>query len=93
MTGSSTTIRIPADMHETLRQLADERESTLQGVLVDALELYRRDRFLRRVNDGYAALRAEPAAWKAHLAERATWDATLADGFAPPRPAVRRKKR
>jgi predicted transcriptional regulator len=89
----STTIRIPADMHETLRGLAEEHQSTLQGVLVEALELYRRDRFLRRVNDGYAALRAEPAAWKAHLAERATWDTTLADGLPAERPGVRRKKR
>ena len=89
---SSTTIRIPADMHETLRGLAEERQSTLQGVLVEALELYRRDRFLRRVNDGYATLRAEPVTWKAHLAERATWDTTLADGLPAERPGVRRKK-
>jgi len=80
-------------MHATLRDLAEERQSTLQGVLVEALELYRRDRYLRRVNEGYAALLAEPAAWKADLAERATWDTTLADGLPAQRPRVRRKKR
>jgi hypothetical protein len=29
----------------------------------------------------YAALRADPEAWAAELAERALWDATLLDGL------------
>ncbi len=90
---SSTTIRIPTGMHEALRGLAEERQSTLQGVLVEALELYRRERFVLRVNAGYATLRDEPEAWTTHLAERATWDTTLADGLPVERPRPRRKRR
>jgi bifunctional DNA-binding transcriptional regulator/antitoxin component of YhaV-PrlF toxin-antitoxin module len=43
---------------------------------------YRRQ-FLDEVNRGYAALRQDPDAWEAELAERATLDATLLDGFDP----------
>jgi predicted DNA-binding protein len=93
MKSSSTTIRIPTEMHQTLRGLAEERRSTLQGVLVEALELYRRERFVLRVNAGYAALRDEPQVWRTHLAESALWDTTLADGFPAERPLLRRKKR
>lgn len=39
-----------------------------------------RQRFLEQVNDGYAALRADPEESAVHTAEIAEWDATLADG-------------
>lgn len=93
MRAATTTIRIPAELHEELRGFAEEGNSTLTGVLVEALELYRRERFVARVNAGYSLLREEPAVWKEHLAEREGWDATLEDGL-PERPKRRpRKKR
>ena len=93
MKSASTTIRIPTEMHEELRGFAEEEHSTLTGVLVEALELYRRERFLARVNAGYSLLREEPAAWKDHLAERKAWDSTLADGVPAPSKPPRRRKR
>ncbi len=81
MKSASTTIRIPTEMHEELRGFAEEGHSTLTGVLVEALELYRRERFVARVNEGYSLLREETAAWNAHRAERDAWDATLEDGL------------
>ncbi len=43
----------------------------------------RHKRLLEETNRGYAALRADPAAWQAELAERSIWDATLQDGLDP----------
>ena len=93
MKSASTTIRIPTEMHEELRGFAEEENSTLTGVLVEALELYRRERFVAGVNAGYSLLRKETAAWKDHLAERKAWDSTLADGVPKVTKPPRRKKR
>ena len=93
MKAASTTIRIPTEMHEELRGFAAEGNSTLTGVLVEALELYRRERFVARVNAGYSLLREETVAWKDHLAERNAWDATLEDGLPAEMKRPRRKKR
>ena len=93
MKSASTTIRIPTEMHEELRGFAEEEHSTLTGVLVEALELYRRERFVARVNAGYSLLREETAAWKDHLAEREAWDSTLEDGVPKVTKPPRRKKR
>jgi hypothetical protein len=59
------------------------------GVSVEAaLEQAVRDQYDRKfwdaVNAGYAALRADPAAWAEVEAERKLWDNTLADGLGPP---------
>jgi len=44
------------------------------------IEEYRRQRILQEANAAYAALRENPKAWKAELAEQKEWDSTLADG-------------
>ena len=93
MKSASTTIRIPAEMHEELRGFAEQEHSTLTGILVEALELYRRERFVARVNAGYSLLREETAAWKGHLAEREAWDSTLEDGVPKKTKPPRKKKR
>jgi hypothetical protein len=93
MKSASTTIRIPTEMHEELRGFAEEEHSTLTGVLVEALELYRRERFVARVNAGYSLLQEETAARNDHLAERNAWDSTLADGVPAPSKPPRRRKR
>jgi hypothetical protein len=49
--------------------------------LDDAAEELRRRQFLERLNDGYAALRADPRTWQAIEDERGSWDATLCDGL------------
>jgi hypothetical protein len=43
----------------------------------------RHRRLLEETNRGYAALRADPEAWRAELAERSIWDAALQDGLDP----------
>ena len=92
MKSASTTIRIPTEMHEELRGFAEEENSTLTRVLVEALELYRRERFVARVNAGYAKLREEPEAWATDRAERDTWDSTLEDGLPKAVPSRRPRR-
>ena len=53
----------------------------MQAVLDEAIDHYRRDKFLDEVNTAYAALRSDAKRWNAELAERALWDKTLADGL------------
>jgi len=55
----------------------------MSAVLVEAIEQYRRKRFLEQMNTGFAALRADPRAWKEELEERRLWDAALMDDLAP----------
>ena len=67
---SSTTVRVSEPTHRTLRELSEQLGESMQGILEQAVEDYRRKRMLERANAGYAALRAEPDAWKDELAER-----------------------
>ncbi|MEO5741924.1 MAG: toxin-antitoxin system protein [Vicinamibacterales bacterium] len=52
----------------------------MQTLVERAIETYRRKRILEAANRTYAALKANPEAWKEELAERALWDNSLADG-------------
>jgi hypothetical protein len=64
-----------------LARLAKETGQTHQQLIDAALKAYERDLYLDRVNEAYAALRADPAAWREELAERKAWEATLQDGL------------
>jgi hypothetical protein len=74
------TVRIRKETQTTLRELAVKEGKPMQTILDLALEEYRRQRFLQEANAAYAALRNNPEAWKAELAERKEWDETMADG-------------
>jgi predicted transcriptional regulator len=78
---ASTTVRVSEHTHELLRKLAAATGEPLQQVLERAVEHYRRQQFYAEFNAAYERLRADPVAWEEELAERAEWDATLADGL------------
>jgi predicted transcriptional regulator len=78
---ASTTVRVSEHTHELLRELAATTGEPLQKVLERAVETYRREQFFAELNAAYARLQADPVAWEEELAERAEWDATLADGL------------
>jgi len=93
-----TTVRIREPAHAKLRALAVAEHRPMNDVLEEAIETYRRIRFISDVNAGYAALRRDrraAAAWKREISDL---DATLLDGLpseepgreAPPKP--RRRK-
>jgi mRNA interferase MazF len=56
----------------------------MQAVIENALELYRRQRFLEETNRAFEALRADAEAWRAEEEERAAWDTTLPDDLHGP---------
>ena len=75
-----STVRIRKETQNILRELAVNEGKSMQAILDLALEGYRRQRFLQEANAAYASLRKNHKAWKAELAERKGWDATMADG-------------
>jgi hypothetical protein len=77
----SLTVRITRSAHAKLRSLAEESDESMTEVLDKAIEAYRRSRFLVGLNEDFAALRRDQAAWEDELRERGVWDATLSDGL------------
>lgn len=78
---ASTTVRVSRQTHTVLGELAKESGLSIQEVLAQAVEAYRRQQWLAAANAEYAALRANPDAWAEEEAERRLWDATLMDGL------------
>ena len=78
---ASTTVRVSEHTHELLHKLAAATGEPLQKVLERAVENYRRELFYAEFNAAFERLKADPVAWEEELAERAEWDATLADGL------------
>jgi hypothetical protein len=76
------TIRISDGAHGTLREMSRAEGKPMAALLDEAVEAFRRQRFLEQVNAAYAALRADARAWEAIEGERREWDATLPDGLA-----------
>ena len=74
-------VRVTEKAYRLLNQLAKERGLPMTRTLEEALECYRRQLFLKRANEAYAALRADPQAWAEELEERRAWEGTLADGL------------
>lgn len=77
----STTVRISQETREALRELAEQMGEPMHKVLARAVEAYRRQYILEISNAAYAALRADPEAWREEQQERQEWDSTLADGL------------
>jgi predicted transcriptional regulator len=78
---TTTTIRVSLRTRDLLQELAQTSGSSMQAVLEQALEQYRRQQLLEETNAAYAALRAAPEAWAGLEQERLAWEQTLADGL------------
>jgi hypothetical protein len=78
---ATTTVRIDETTHAILRELARDMNVSMREVLAQAVEAFRRTRFLDEANAAYARLRADPQAWAEELEERRLWDNTLMDGL------------
>jgi predicted transcriptional regulator len=77
----SATVRISQTALQALRQIAAQAGEPMQAILDKAIEAYRRQLFLKKANEAYAALREEPEAWQEEIAEREAWDVILSDGI------------
>ncbi len=80
----STSIRIDERALAVLRELAIRERQSMQAVLSEAIEGYRRKRFLDEANAAFAALRGDPEAWGEEEREREIWDRTAGDGLERP---------
>ncbi len=74
---SATTVRISSKGHALLRRLASADDASMSEVLDQALETYRRQKFLEEASAAYDALRRDPRAWKKHQSELGEWEVTL----------------
>jgi hypothetical protein len=79
----STSIRIDEQALAILRELARSQRQPVQTVLKQAIDSYRREKFIEEANTAFATLRSNPDAWKEEQQERALWDQTIGDGLGP----------
>lgn len=70
----SVTVRIGDDTREILRLLVARTGRPAGEVIREAIEEYRRKCFLEDANRAFAALKANPRAWRREKAERKAWD-------------------
>ena len=78
---TTTTIRVSLRTRDLLQELAQTAGSSMQTVLEQALEQYRRQQLLEATNAAYAALHTAPEVWATLERERLAWEQTLADGL------------
>jgi predicted DNA-binding protein len=78
---ATTTIRIPQQTHQRLRDLAEKRGRSIGEVVDEATRKLEDDDFWKEVNDAYARLRADPIASAEYDAEITLFEGTLMDGL------------
>jgi hypothetical protein len=80
---ATTTIRVAITDRDAAQELAKQTGQSQMEVVHEALEIYRRRVLLASMNQGFAALRHDPAAWEEEMAEREGWDITMGDAGKP----------
>lgn len=75
------TVRITGKSRSTLHELAGQSGQSMQSILEQAIEAYRRECFLKSANQAFENLRNDPKKWAAEVGEREYWDQTLSDGL------------
>jgi predicted transcriptional regulator len=78
---ATTTMRVSFRARDLLLELAHTSGSSMQAVLEQALEQYRRQQLLEATNAAYAALRTAPEARTNLEQECLAWEQTLTDGL------------
>jgi hypothetical protein len=76
---TGTTIRVREHVHASLQSLSTEMGESIQDIVEEAVEAFRRQRMLDQHNQAYAALKADPKRWQEELAERSGWNRANAD--------------
>ena len=77
---AGTQVRISNTTHQLLRSLSSEVGESMQTIVEEAVEQYRRRRFLEGLNQDFKTLKEDPQTWQEELEERSLWDKTLLDG-------------
>lgn len=77
----TTTVRVTRETQAKLRAISEESGASIQEIIDEAVEAYRRRRIHEQANESYAALRQNPERWQEYTDEFEAWDATLMDGL------------
>jgi len=77
----AATVRITPKGHRILSQLAEESNSSMPDVLEEALEAFRRQRFLEQAAAAYESLAADARSASAYRKELASLEGTVGDGL------------
>lgn len=78
---ATASVTISEDTLERLHDLARRKGVSLEQALELAVKDQHERDFWDAVDSGYAALRADPAAWALAESERKVWEGTLLDGL------------
>ena len=69
----ATTVRVEARVHTTLRELAQVEHRSISQVIEDAVDRYQKEKFWEGVQEDFAQLQANPAAWAGYRRELSVW--------------------
>ena len=76
----SSTVRISHSSWKILKSISTQAGEPMQAVLDKAVEEYRRQYFLKKSNEAYAALKQNTEKWQEEIREREVWEVSLGDG-------------
>ncbi len=74
-------VSVSENTHRTLVSIAESSGETMQSVVDQAIESYRRSIFLAQANAAFVALRQNETLWQEELVERSLWEQTVSDGM------------
>ena len=77
---AGTQVRVSNSTHRILRSLSLEVGESMQTIIEQAVEQYRRRRFLEGLNQDFKTLKEDTQFWQEELEERELWDKTSLDG-------------
>ena len=77
---ATTQVRVSSSTHQVLRSLSHEAGESMQTIIEQAVEQYRRRKFLEGLNQDFKTLKEDAQSWQEELEERELWNKTLLDG-------------
>ena len=75
------TARISSRSDALIQEMVSLTGYTKVEVIERALEIYRRNERMRRMNEAYQTLKSDKSAWEEELKEREELEGTMDDGF------------
>ncbi len=74
-------VAITENIDSNLEELVDITGMGKQMILEKAVEAFLREKFLRKTNEEFAAIKLDVELWALEVSERKEWDSSLSDGL------------
>ncbi len=74
-------IRISLATDHYLDEIAKISGMHKQAIVERAVEAFLRDQFIKKANEEFASMQADPTLWEQELKERNAWNTTSSDGL------------